>query len=1749
MPGDNRTWQQSETQEEGSASSSHAEQVDQLKQEVQTDVTNAAINVLDKELGESSADSALNVLWSAQQQDAPEQQREKKGQDGLSYLIEHGFADKTIADIETGKDEVAKVSLFWVYWSCVVDVIGGVCTANFPADRKTKWFTAEQIASVKTIFVQQKDRLRTPQGVQTLLPSPTPLQQQMLTFLTGNSVLAKDLIGKERNKMLAMIEKHGPTLMAQYTRDLHSPKPQGQEGESKLAQLFGSGNRKKTATTAALVVWWVAGVWALGKWLKSARWWLTWKKSEQQTGESQESMFTKWRKFLLKAWATTLGLRWAYELVKRYFPDLNLRWLFPKHEESSTTSPESPQAQMDQAKETLTADPLYAQKAQSIVDAVNGYFFKLHGDADVLGDGAAEHGQAGLSVALLASQWNVRQLLSVDGYQHLLEQASQWTLEKLRETMKWWGKDQLRALHAKLEDAAAQGGVWSKACARAVGLLINDQVPSGPDALTAAEQMKIHFRKQLSILTWLTEARGAYQAQSTPEELEAFLSMPLIGANWTPWATDLLQQKNCFAIEPSHDVQQEVTANNELNTEVQEDLKQLQQSPEQHREELAEMCKAHIEQVENDGRRTRASRWFSWFHEFFTLDEKERDTFFEASGYQEISKELTREAKAIAEKIARWEAVTAADYQTLADVHDRYTRFINKVRAQRLVVTEEMDDQGRKKLTFRDKAWYAGIVYKDDVINAVGEVWHGCMSIIMWENKREWAAQIVWGYVSLEWYTCLSKWALSAPGIRNVAWIKQLRWLLNKVSPTSFVFRKTFVELSKVTADAENQRLAKVWAKWLAVFRYAWPDGQTRLVRDYLLGRVDAKTASAIAQTKELGSATSIADLMTKVNMWIDRFQAEILAKYSDNPYIRSLLVTKKRIRTSLWRVRATVVLDSWSVAAETLEELKKLDVLIEKVPVRDGREALRGMMMTVKDLKKARQVIQKRNTLKKWFLKFPLASAWCSAEDRWKAFGRTINETPDLNKLPAAIELMNTSLARTFERIRSLKAIPAQILEQFTWPVILKMKEGMTGLLRYLKNSWLAKTPYAAKAQKMIAELELCIRLEGDHFVYQFQRFARNFPSVSVNLGRIAKYAGVWLGVVSGIVGVYAAVQARKEAEYFDKVNPEMAARTREFAGEQLWFAAVNTALVFIPGPGWVILWLETIATAGMRWSEALYDTERKYKQTTLQLMQEWKTIIIQELIHHSLWESGIDRGTKEKFARFWWWGVDFDFHAHASTQNALEAYFRLTFAEQDPSGYGWITTLDEATQKTYMAQYQLTPEIIANITARIDAKVKSAVWYLAQKVGTKTVTEDRLVREREEVRAPKWQRFWVSKKMQDVPKHVAWEEKTVVDIMPVIVQEVQTWDAFGKAHALFAEAVYAAGAGEADVVKTPQEVTQSIADRQQEAQSDDAYRKSLDVLYIHDRGTLALLSAQAAGFLQENAQYDQEAELLQRHAQQLLAYVNVKTLTEGWDAGQEMSRITYALDEQQMRTLLLNGKAQPVLTSEPLAEPGIADAQAREMLGISEFPVQDALYRIATEVLSYRIPHTLDALKWVFSEAKQQQHGLYISEDWTSVYVYNERDIKDMQVRIDAQGTQAHNDLVLLHDRVKQATQEADLIETWGTWEKELSRLYGVRYSRVLLDMITVTGTQNYPLKLLYVYSKEHRDQRFRLPVQDIGRCIQLGYRDIWLHQFKRASDGVVWMQRDGAQAAKLKDVIASQPSLQGWAGDYERLFEKEV
>jgi len=385
-------------------------------------------------------------------------------------------------------------------------------------------------------------------------------------------------------------------------------------------------------------------------------------------------------------------------------------------------------------------------------------------------------------------------------------------------------------------------------------------------------------------------------------------------------------------------------------------------------------------------------------------------------------------------------------------------------------------------------------------------------------------------------------------------------------------------------------------------------------------------------------------------------------------------------------------------------------------------------------------------------------------------------------------------------------------------------MKEGMTGLLRYLKNSWLAKTPYAAKAQKMIAELELCIRLEGDHFIYQFQRFARSFPSLSVNLGRVAKYAGVWLGVVSGLVGVYAATQAWKEAEYFDKVNPDMAARTREFAWEQLGFAAVNTALVFIPGPGWVVLWLEALATGGMRWSEALYDTERKYKQTTLQLMQEWKTIIIQELIHHSLWESGIDRGTKEKFARFWWWGVDFDFHAHASTQNAIEAYFRLTFAEQDPSGYGWITTLDAETQKTYAAQYQLTPEAVADTTARIDAKVKNAVGYLGQKLGTKTVVEDRIVREKKEVRATKWQRFWVSKTTQSVPTHVKGDEKDVVDIMPVIVWEVTTGDAFGKAHALFSEAVYAVGAGETDVVKTPKEVKQSIKDRQKEVPSDDA-------------------------------------------------------------------------------------------------------------------------------------------------------------------------------------------------------------------------------------------------------------------------------------------------------------------------------------
>jgi hypothetical protein len=86
---------------------------------------------------------------------------------------------------------------------------------------------------------------------------------------------------------------------------------------------------------------------------------------------------------------------------------------------------------------------------------------------------------------------------------------------------------------------------------------------------------------------------------------------------------------------------------------------------------------------------------------------------------------------------------------------------------------------------------------------------------------------------------------------------------------------------------------------------------------------------------------------------------------------------------------------------------------------------------------------------------------------------------------------------------------------------------------------------------------------------------------------------------------------------------------------------------------------------------------------------------------------------------------------------------------------------------------------------------------------------------------------------------------------------------------------------------------------------------------------------------------------------------------------------------------------------------------------------------------------------------------------------------------------------------------------VETGGTAEKELSRLQGKRYSTILYDMITLTAVRDYPLKLIAIYGKEQKNKRFRLPISEVGRCIELGYRDMGQYQFMCQSTGEILLK----------------------------------
>jgi len=82
--------------------------------------------------------------------------------------------------------------------------------------------------------------------------------------------------------------------------------------------------------------------------------------------------------------------------------------------------------------------------------------------------------------------------------------------------------------------------------------------------------------------------------------------------------------------------------------------------------------------------------------------------------------------------------------------------------------------------------------------------------------------------------------------------------------------------------------------------------------------------------------------------------------------------------------------------------------------------------------------------------------------------------------------------------------------------------------------------------------------------------------------------------------------------------------------------------------------------------------------------------------------------------------------------------------------------------------------------------------------------------------------------------------------------------------------------------VALSPERVGEDLIAWKREVDTDIAYKKSLDRLYLHNKTVLAHMSMQADRFVQENMLYDTEQQTLQAHARQLRAYVNVKAMTE---------------------------------------------------------------------------------------------------------------------------------------------------------------------------------------------------------------------------------------------------------------------------
>jgi hypothetical protein len=72
----------------------------------------------------------------------------------------------------------------------------------------------------------------------------------------------------------------------------------------------------------------------------------------------------------------------------------------------------------------------------------------------------------------------------------------------------------------------------------------------------------------------------------------------------------------------------------------------------------------------------------------------------------------------------------------------------------------------------------------------------------MSDNKREGAMELAGGYIALERYTYPWRKMLGGIGMRSAGVLRPVGRVMNRLSPTEYVIKKTFIELSKVTASS-----------------------------------------------------------------------------------------------------------------------------------------------------------------------------------------------------------------------------------------------------------------------------------------------------------------------------------------------------------------------------------------------------------------------------------------------------------------------------------------------------------------------------------------------------------------------------------------------------------------------------------------------------------------------------------------------------------------------------------------------------------------------------------------------------------------------------------------------------------------------------------------------------------------------------------------------------------------------------------